>query len=85
MKLERSFEKGRERRRREFFLLCVGDKKLNKGGKMLCMDLSFHDSLRLTLSCLYYRVSYVSKQRIMERWNVRNNRQVGRGGTPFDK
>lgn len=88
IKLERSFKKGRERgveREEESSLFCVCDKKLNKRGKTLCVDVSFHGSLKLTLSCLYYRLSYVSKQKIMERENAGNNTQVGRGERPLER
>ena len=53
---------------------------------MLYVDVSFHGSLKPTFSCLYYRLSYFSKQRIMERQNAGNNSQVGtESGDTFDR
>lgn len=66
--------------------MCVCDKKLNKSGKMLYVDVSFHGSLKPTLSCLYYRLSYFSKQRIMERQMLETTvRWEGRVERPFDR
>lgn len=59
--------------------MCVCDKKLNKSGKTLYMDVSFHGSLKPALGCLYYRLSYFSKQRIMERQRMLET-TVGWGG-----
>lgn len=67
--------------------MCVCDKKLNKSEKTLYVDVSFHGSLKPTLSCLYYRLSYFSKQRIMERQRMQETTVRWGGGMerPFDR